>query len=854
MSRLFRGVALGAAAASLLAPAAASADFSPREALGGFTAHAGAVLAAGDAVYGLVHGCYGLKSVANGQFVAADGPGYRASAPSLDGAEGFRMQATALGRYLLYSRTKAFPAEAADGSLQHVAVPGPAADFAFKAVTPDTFELTTLSTGKLLSASGPGGTLTLVPPSSAGPATHFLLAPATGCADFPEIDTNTTGTPSKGKTPYGTMRGWFDSIDHQMAFEFIGGGLHCGRPWSPYGASVALVDCPDHGPNGSSAALENALSFGDPTHMHTPDGWPGFKGWPTAPSLTHEQVYWKWLERAWRGGQRLMGGVAVDNAQLCELYVAFNKHGCDEMDVIRKELDDFYDMQDYIDAQSGGPGQGFFRIVQTPYEARAAINDGKLAVVLGMETSRPLDCRYNDDVSTCNADDVKRQMDDLADRGVRTMLLVNKFDNPLVGVTGDAGTTGIVINSGNRRETGHYWDLETCTSTGADKPQATDFPGTDEANFANGLTALLPPGGTNGAAPVYPKDPVCNKRGLTDLGERVLGSMMDRHWIVDVDHMSVRARNQSLSVLETRRYSGVISSHGWSTPDAFQRIYALGGMVTPYAGNSQNFATEWKRNRAFKSPKFGFGFGIGSDIEGLGSQGNPRPGAAQNPVTYPFKGLDPAVTLDRGTSNTRTWDINTDGVAQYGLYPDWIEDLRKIAGDGIVEDLAAGAENYVDMWERADGVPAEHCVQARFRLTGAGLGPMRLGQSHVALLRAAGQPAARPDRTWTYCGKGRDGRPGGKVRTVLTPGGALALIASTGAEHRIGGIGRGARSSRLPRTRRLTRTLRTAPAPGGGRFVFRVKGGRVTATAVASKAVARSSRTLKAYLREAGLR
>ncbi len=222
-------------------------------------------------------------------------------------------------------------------------------------------------------------------------------------------------------------------------------------------------------------------------------------------------------------------------------------------------------------------------------------------------------------------------------------------------------------------------------------------------------------------------------------------------------------------------------------------------------------------------------------------------------MTYPFKGLDPAVTLDRQRSNSRIWDVNRDGVAQYGLYPDWIEDLRKIAGDGIVEDLSHGAENYVEMWERADGVAAQHCVPARRRMTAAGLGAMRLGVTHVALLRAAGQPAARPDRTWTYCGAGR-GRRAGKVRTVLTPGGRLALVASTTAGHSIKRVGRGARASRLPRTRRLTKSLRTAPAGHDARFVFAVHGGRVTATAVAAKSAAHSRQTLRRYLRMAGVR
>jgi hypothetical protein len=792
---------------------------------------------AGDPVYALVHGCYALRWVATGQFVAgAPGGGYRAATADAASAEGFRLQATALGRYLLYGRGRDFPAEAAGGGLGRVTTPGPSADFVVRTAGASAFTLATLGSGKRITASGAGGVLTLAGGDAAGPDAQFAFVPATGCQTFPELSTNTVGEPSKGKTPFGSIRGWLDSINHMMAFEFIGGSIHCGRPWSPYGAAVALTDCADHGPNGSTAAVENALSYGNPLHMHTPDGWPGFTGWPTAPSLTHEQVYWKWLERAWRGGQRLMGGVAVDNAQLCELY-PLRRNPCDEMAVVRKEIQDFHDLQDYIDAQFGGPGKGFFRIVTDPFMARKVMNDGKLAVFLGMEISRPFGCRLLDDKPACDKAQIEREIQDLYSRGLRSSQLVNKFDNALVGVAGDGGPTGLVLNSGNRRETGHFWQLETCTTPGADKEQTTAL-GNDEANFSQGLALVAPAGVPAGAVPIYPPAPHCNVRGLTDLGETVLSSLMRRHMIIDMDHMSVRAHNQTLSYLEAARYSGIISTHGWSTPDAFRRIYALGGVVTPYAGGSTNFASEWKRNLGFKSSQYAFGFGIGSDIEGFGSQGNPRPDAAKNPVTYPFKGLDPAVTIAQGRSNTRGW----------------VQDLRRIAGDGIVEDLAHGAENYVQMWERADGVPAEHCVPARQRMTAKGMGAYRLGDTHVALLKAAGQPLRRPDRTWTWCGIGRDGRPGGRVRTVLTPGGRLALVTSTGAEHRIAGIGRGSRASKLPKTTRLTATLRTAPAGGGRRFVYGVRGGRVTSTAIASSAISRSNATLRSYLRMAGLR
>jgi hypothetical protein len=76
-------------------------------------------------------------------------------------------------------------------------------------------------------------------------------------------------------------------------------------------------------------------------------------------------------------------------------------------------------------------------------------------------------------------------------------------------------------------------------------------------------------------------------------------------------------------------------------------------------------------------------------------------------VKYPFRSFDGASTIHKQRSGTRTWDINTDGVDHYGLYPDWIEDLRQVAGGQIVEDMANGAEAYLQLWARAEAAASD---------------------------------------------------------------------------------------------------------------------------------------------------
>ena len=219
--------------------------------------------------------------------------------------------------------------------------------------------------------------------------------------------------------------------------------------------------------------------------------------------------------------------------------------------------------------------------------------------------------------------------------------------------------------------------------------------------------------------------------------------MVDRHMIVDIDHMSVKARQQALDLLEADHYSGVISSHSWATPDAYPRVQALGGMIAPYAGSSTGFVQAWRDRKATADDRFPFGIGYGADANGLGAQGGPRLGA-KNPVTYPFTGLG-GVVIDQQVSGSRVYDINVDGVAHYGLYPDWIEDLRMQAGDAIVDDLARGSEAYLEMWERALGIAKPGCRPPQV------LAALRDGMTPEEVLRVAGQPDERAGTAFTYC-------------------------------------------------------------------------------------------------------
>jgi microsomal dipeptidase-like Zn-dependent dipeptidase len=741
--------------------------------------------------YAMAGGCYAL-STSTGYVVRQD-DGYSAT-----GAEGepFHFQATDLGEYLLFDAAEGFLA-ASEGVLGEVALgatrshpgamaggvlleqtdraaeslarsqaneasgrgaevvsasaPSELADWEVGQAGSGSFRLILPATGQALVVGDNGG-LDLVRGDQAG---VFNLELTDGCASFPEVEINVDGPVVGGKTSFQEVRGYLDAHLHMMAFEFLGGRARCGRPWHRYGVAYALVDCPDHEPGGHGAILEQFLSKEEGKPHHT-DGWPTFEGWPRHNSLTHEQVYYKWLERAWRGGQRMFVNLLVDNNQLCKIY-PFKRNSCNEMDGVRLQAERIRELERYIDAQSGGPGEGWLRIVTDPFEARRVMNDGKLAVVLGIEVSVPFDCGILVDVARCDVEQIDARLDEVYALGVRQMELVNKFDNALSGVAGDAGALGMVVNQGNKLETGHYWRMETCTEEDGhahDKHQMNfhdesgapdEFSGRD--SLVGGILTLA---GKSGAAPIYPEGPHCNSQDLSPLGEHMIRGMAERGMIFDPDHMSARARTQALDLIEELGHSGVVSSHGWADETIYPRIYKAGGVVTPYAGGSEGFVGHWREHKQWADDRYYFGFGYGADTNGFGSQGGPRGTDIPNPVEYPFQGFG-GVTIHQQQSGTRTYDVNRDGVAHYGLYPDWIEDLRRQAGDDIVADLARGPEAYLQMWERAVGVAPDSCRPDVADLSQEQIGSLAKGMTPQQVIYLLGQPASRTHQAFTYC-------------------------------------------------------------------------------------------------------
>lgn len=704
-------------------------------------------------VYSFANGCWAIESSAG--VLARDGDGFAFTAAAFDGATPFFLKASRLGSYLLYDDAGGYLVSDGAALQRETSL---ASDIT---TVDDTFQseaewdLLPGPDARYLLRHRKSGTY-LATAGVSAEAAPIALRPRGGCARFPEEETWASGAVSKTEFPDGAVYGFSDAHSHILAnFGFGGGGIYHGAPFHPLGIEHALGSCERfHGPEGradlfgagydagNDIALEDfvgALVTGElPNFNHFTAGYPDFTTWPSAhDSSTHQVQYYKWLERAYLGGLRLVVQHAVNNQIICDLLgnggIQPIRYPCNDMVAIDRQLVEVRHMQDYVDAQAGGPGQGWFRVVTSPAEARTVIRAGKMAVVLGIETSNLFDCFLtpSEAFPACTEADVQAKLDHYHDLGVRVMFPVHKYDNAFSAGDGNKG----FIELGNIITTGHFsnftTDCDPDTPTVFDRGPMT-FPGMNEpradyfapapndfsqfyidpiATFAPFLERLA-------QAPIPGENNHCQQAGLTPLGEFLITRMLAKGMIVELDHLPRHSYKRAFEILQANDYPGA-GTHGI---DNAGRLYALGGISTSGFSTCRSATTPATVDDGFQGrlqrirANGGYpGLGFGLDLNGFAGAPGPRFGAKSgcgtqqsDPVTYPFTSFAGDVTFDQPKVGHRTLDFNTEGLAHIGLLPELIQDVR---GDGVgdadLEPLFRSAEAYLRMWEKAERRAAE---------------------------------------------------------------------------------------------------------------------------------------------------
>ncbi|MDJ0765819.1 MAG: hypothetical protein QNJ97_22735 [Myxococcota bacterium] len=711
-------------------------------------------------LYGFANGCFALSD-AQGRWLVQNAAldGFEFAAGDLSNATPFFMKASDLATYLLYDPQGGYLVSE-DGPLgrettlqsdvstvddsyisgaewELQALPVPTGN------DPQRYLLRHRKTGEFLSTYG----MSRVPELAA----DLAFEPTTGCTEHPELSLDAEGPVQAQSFEDGSVWGVVETHTHILSnFGFGGGGIFHGSPFHRLGVAHALSDCRqfhgdagrkdifgygyDTGDSGLNATtLLSLLLLGQLSEdNHNTAGYPDFTEWPSAPdSSTHQTQYYMWLKRAWMGGLRLVVQHATTNSVICEFMAGQGhqpvRYSCNDMVAVDRIIEETYAMERYIDAQSGGPGKGFFRIVDTPSRAREVISTGKMAVVLGIETSNLFNCFSvpRDGMPFCDEAYVVQQLDAYYERGVRVLFPVHKFDNAFSAGDGDRD----FIELGNFINSGHWsnFTLEDCPDMpsvfdrgdlsfgGLNEPrdEYQSDPPNDMSGFYDNpvltLTPYLPRLMLGGLEGDY-----CQNAGLTPLGEFLLRELMKRGMVIEIDHFSRRAYEQVFAILEANDYPAA-GTHGSMGPDG--RLYALGGISMTNFGRCRDperkgAMLDRLRARVALIEQYG-GYpaeGLGMDLNGFAGAPGPRFGEnsscedpQEDPITYPFTSYAGDVTFTQPRVGNRDIDFNTEGLVHIGLLPELIEDVRRDAeSDADLEPLFRSAEGYLRMWERSE--------------------------------------------------------------------------------------------------------------------------------------------------------
>ncbi len=566
----------------------------------------------------------------------------------------------------------------------------------------------------------PGGTTTLtvtgVPPGKREwmVGSYYTPGPvSTPITDFPKVQVMVSDL---------VLDGWVDLHTHPMVNLAFGGKLvhggvdigsllpadaSCNKGVRAASMAHALGDDrPSHGgwnlvnlPCGDNfrqllghefQQANGALTTGSPA-----SGYPVFDQWPKWNDITHQKMWFEWVRRARDGGLRVMVALATNNKTLADAFSGPGDGPTDDKASADLQL---IEMKLFVSRHPD-----FMEVALNAADVKRIVLANKIAVVLGVEI---------DNIGNFNAPPigslplaagkvmVANEIQRLYTLGVRYVFPVHVMDNAF-------GGTAIYkndFNTANLREAGAYWTIECANvtddithkySSGADLMR-------DVGAFVKlGLDPLRHPG----APPVCPPSPQPagqpqksfghrNARDLTPLGVAAIKEMMKRGMIVDIDHMSQKTADATLTLAESFGYP-VVSGHtgirGQAGSDAensrtkeqMERLSRLHGMFGLGSDGSHSYA--WARLYQTAMTNMGYmstdtlkayyrpgAVSFGTDLNGLVK--GPPPGGG-NRVLYD-------ASFPMSQSGNKSWNYNTDGVAHYGMLPDFVRDVRTAPSNG----------------------------------------------------------------------------------------------------------------------------------------------------------------------------
>jgi hypothetical protein len=379
----------------------------------------------------------------------------------------------------------------------------------------------------------------------------------------------------------------------------------------------------DHGPrNHGAGGVLPSLDGGGSGHL-VGGAWGAdlaFDGWPRHNTLAHQETFIDWIKRAHDGGLRLVVCHA-NNSELLATRVLLRPgpaYPTPDSAAIDLQLDAMTAMATFVAAQTPAAELPWFVIVKTPQEARTAVSNGQLAMVLGVEvdslggwhTPDELDQQAIAENKTVD-ELVSTMVQDLFDKGVRHLFPVHGTNNAF----GGPALFQTIYDPANVLATGLNFDVEPAPADLGvawrldDAADATDgivlaaAYGISPTNLAATRAAYRLRWGPPTIDGVPNTSGHINKQGATAHMNVLLRQLMMRGMVIDIDHMGHKTTGAVLNEAELRHYP-VVSGHA-----QFRELkpgYAAAKAGTPWDLANDDFGTRnplWLSAEIDKSPE-----------------------------------------------------------------------------------------------------------------------------------------------------------------------------------------------------------------------------------------------------------
>lgn len=545
-------------------------------------------------------------------------------------------------------------------------------------------------------------------------------------------------------------------------------------------SDLNLQECANHWVDGGCGARD---CFNVNCHWHEGCTWDPiwpphcgqhFREWPAWDTPTHQQHWWGWVQDAYRRGLRVLSVSLLESHPLAKLFPAFAKL---PHDVI---LDQIAAAHQFVALHP------WAEIALDPAHARTIVEGGRLALVLTIEGEFPFctqePCGEGPDEEDIGA--ITTILDEYHSLGVRGMQIVGHFDNPYGGVANyvaaihslqwiyeELSPDGIIQWSDFTAATPtSIATIDTIVGaamfpyTGGIGPISGSFPivGFGAVNDIHTLAAIMGKVVGNDCVirgTTTPKN--CSKclsddtpcdavRATTPIGLQLVQALVDRHWLIDISHLSdagTREVDQFLSTFPDGVDYPLYVSHGdprealrtpeqhmgagghkgphqekptpdeifdiirerkgmfgvRTGPDEFVDVPSS-GVANDCAGSTKSFAQSLAYVVEQDVP---VGFAV--DMNGMIQNAAPRfrtrekrsrQGACLGNTAQQIFQHSP-VADDPSTPFTNEAEFNIKGLGHIGFLGAFVDDLQQIGlAPQYRQALEESAEQFVAMWER----------------------------------------------------------------------------------------------------------------------------------------------------------